>query len=153
VQLASLGALLPLVAVGATGWALGTALPERPGRRVRRLGATLVAACLVVGGLWAAFVGTGVVLDAHPELAPAVLVALLLVLLLIPLVRGDDGLVRPTVRAADREDGDDPSGGGGGLRRPRPAEPRGPGPGSPPVAWDEFDELRRGWERAPAGTR
>jgi hypothetical protein len=120
---------------------------------VRVLGAAVVVACLVVAGLWAAFVGTAVVLDAHPELAPAVLVALLLVLLLIPLVRGDEGPARAAIRVPHRDDGDDPSGGGGGLRRPRPAEPRGPGPGAPPVAWDEFDELRRGWERVPAGTR
>lgn len=148
-QLAPLQALAPLVAVGLTGWTLGAALPERPGRRVRRLGSTLVLACLVAAGLWLAFAGTSALLQSRPALAPVALVAPMLVLLLVPLVRGRRGT--PDAPGPGAEDDDD-GGGGGGQRLPRPdADP--PGPSGPGVAWDDFDEIRRGWDRVPAGRR
>lgn len=149
-QLAPLQALAPLVVVGVTGWTLGSALPEHPGRRVRRLGASLVLACLVVAGLWLAFTGTSALLEARPGLAPVALVAPMLVLLLVPLVRGRRR--GSAVREPGAEDGDDEDGGGGGQRVPRP-DADGPGPSGPAVPWDDFDEIRRGWDRVPAGRR
>lgn len=154
-QLAPLQMLAPVVAVGATAWGVGVALPGDRGGRARSAGAVLLLVSGVVALLYVLFLSIGMALDEDPALAvvPAGIVVLLAFLAIELISRGNRP---PTPDQTRREDE-----GGGGQRRPRPSPrprtpppaPAGPDPGPHGAPWEQFDDLRSQWERVPAGTR
>lgn len=149
-QLAPLQMLAPVVAIGATSWCVGRALPR--GRRRRRAPATaILAGCGVVGALCALVLAVGSSAERDAGATAFVAVATLSAL-------GIFGLLLTAGRRRPPDPGErrrDDEGGGGGPRRPPPdpSPPPTPASGGPEVQWEQFDDLRSQWERVPAGTR
>ncbi|MEV4423142.1 hypothetical protein AB0L40_24660 [Patulibacter sp. NPDC049589] len=148
-QLALLQPLAPILAGGVVLYGVGSVRPEGPLRRARPVGRVVVLGALVVGAVVGLFLAFGVLLDTHPAQTPLAVMALfgLGIALYLALDRH-----RPPPLPLETQRDDDE--GGGGQRRPRPTPPPGPvGPPAPPAPWQEFDDIRAGWERVPAGNR
>lgn len=145
-QLAPFQMLAPVVAVGASSWCVGRAMPGGRGWP-RALGAALVVASALAAGLY----GLVLAVERDPGLTAFATIATLSGIGLVGLLFSARGGAAP--EPADKTREDDGGGGGGGQRRPDPQPPTSPPGGGPHVAWDRFDDLRADWERVPVGTR
>lgn len=149
-QLAPFQMLAPVVAIGASSWCVGRAMPGGRGWP-RALGATLVVVSAIVAMLYGLVLAIGSAMERDPGLAAFGGIAAISAIGLLGLLFSTRRAATPE-EPADRSREDD-GGGGGGQRRPDP-DPPAPAPGGgPSVHWDDFDDLRAGWERVPAGTR
>jgi hypothetical protein len=151
-QLAPVQFLAPVVAVGFLSWSVGAA---GGGRGWRSFGGFLLVTCAVIVGLYATFVGLGMAVEEDPALGGAIVVGVMLGLSLIGLLFTAR---RTPPGSSEKQQKDDD--GGGGQRRPKPDLPRTPPPAPPAPAptgpsapWEQFDDLRKQWERVPVGTR
>lgn len=129
--------------------------------RSRRRSGSLPLLTLWVGGVlglvalvWGAFVLIGSLSESNPELTPA-LIAGTLAGLIVLAIFGMRAANAPPPLPKKRADPEDGSGGGGSRRpepkpRPRTPTPSGPDP-EPNAPWEDFDAVRSGWERVPAG--
>jgi uncharacterized membrane protein YeaQ/YmgE (transglycosylase-associated protein family) len=148
-QLAALQPLAPIVAGGVILYGAGALKPDGPLGRVRRIGLVTTVVVGAIGAIIGVFLLMGTLLDAHPAQMPFVVLLVLAVFAMLYVLtsgRKDPPLPSETKRS-------DEGGGGGGQRRPTPPPPPEdpPGPALPDLPWDEFDDLRSGWERVPAG--
>jgi hypothetical protein len=151
--LVPLQALAVAIATGVGACLLAGGLTGRGRRRLLLAGAVVVAASLALAAIYVAFATAVTTWDERPQLAQGgalVLVAALMVLSIVFRTAHDRHA------RADGDEADDDAGGDGGQRRPTDPPPRRPPPAGPraPVApWDEFDAIRSGWDRVPAGRR
>lgn len=140
------------LATGALGATVGLValLLDRPWRfRTAVLGGALCVTPVLVALLYVVLGAAVRVWDDHPETARVASIVLVVLLALASI-----GAHATRTGSDPRSDeGEDEDGGGGGGWRPDPP-PRAPTPAGPVVPdapWGEFDDLRRGWERVPAG--
>ncbi|WP_026910390.1 hypothetical protein [Patulibacter minatonensis] len=148
-QLAALQPLAPIVAGGVLLYGAGSLKPDGALGRARKAGLVTLLTVGAVGAIVGLFLLMGTLLESHPAQMPFLLlavVAIFAVLYVLTTGRKDPPLPSETRRT-------DEGGGGGGQRRPTPPPPPEdpPGPATPDLPWDEFDDLRSGWERVPAG--
>lgn len=148
-QLAPFQMLAPVVAIGASSWCVGRAMPGGHGWP-RAVGTALVVTSVLVAGLYGLFLAIGSAMERDPGLAAFASIAALSGIGLLALLFSARRGAAPEPGDRSREDD---GGGGGGQRRPDPDPPAPVPGGGPAVRWDEFDDARAGWEQVPAGTR
>lgn len=154
-QLASLQPVVaPALAGGVLLLGVGALRPHGWVGRVRSTVGVLLLAALALLAIVGLVLGVVLLIRAEPEQAPVVVVAGMTLLGVVGFAvhtRRSDGPPPPPESAKTDEDG------GGGQRRTEtdpkpktppaaPAAPTGPG-----VPWAEFDDVRAGWDRVPAG--
>lgn len=139
----------PLLAGSFALLVVGLLCPAPVRGPVAKLGGLLTFAVLCCA---AVYVGLGLATQAwetHPQYAWVGLVSAFGVAYLL----AEQQRRKPVHKRDDDEDDDD---GGQRLHQPEPPEPESPAPQPPPDLppapdWGEFDDLRKGWEREPAG--
>lgn len=146
-QLAALQPLAPVVAGGVLLYGAGSLRPDGPLGRARKVGLFAVLVVGAIAGIVGLFLLMGTLLDSHPAQVPFLVIAALAV---FAGIYASTNRTKPPPLPSETQRRDED--GGGGQRRSHPTRPKDPpGPSAPDLPWHEFDDLRSGWERVPAG--